>query len=307
MKKPNKHITRLVVWTVSGSLLTSSCVNIVPELPSAQMEQELSDIGLPAIHVNLSDEQSEYFNYVSELAQRIISDRTFAKEFNSNPKKYLLTRSSDTDFDIIITDEALMRITTALADDEIADAIERQDIKQYIRLMHKKGLLENTASDYANILSISEKRQILQSLGVTNISDAEIDQMAIATVVWLFYIDVVAVSYAGVAYTAVAAANVAAGLTIIAGAAAAVKTKVSGFKSIQISKNFDVYMLASNSKKIIIGSDEINRVVEDAIDIYKELYAKDAQQIDTQKLKQTVNLNLSRQPIIANNIPIVEK
>ena len=66
-------------------------------------------------------------------------------------------------------------------------------------------------------------------------------------------------------------------------------------------------MLASNSKKIVIGSYEINRVVEDAIDIYKELYAKDAQQIDTQKLKQTVNLNLSRQPIIANNIPIVEK
>lgn len=307
MKKPNKQITRLVIWTVSGSLLTSSCVNVIPEPPSFQMEQELSDIGIPAIPVNLSDEQSEYFNYISELAQKIISDRSFAKEFNTNPQKYLNSRSSDINLDITISDDALMRITTALADDEIAEAIEKQDIKQYIRLMHDKGLLENTASDYANLLSVSEKRQILQSMGVTNVADSQLQQLTVAAVVWLFYIAVVAVSYAGVAYTAVAGVNVVAGLTIIAGAAAAVKTKVSGLTHLQISRNFDVYMLSANSKEIEIGSDEINRVVDDAIDIYKELYAEDAKQFDIPKLKQTVNLNLSKQPIIANNLPIIEK
>lgn len=307
MKKPNKQITRLVIWTVSGSLLTSSCVNVIPEPPSIQMEQELSDIGIPAIPVNLSDEQSEYFNYISELAQKIISDRNFAKEFNANPQKYLKSRSSDVNLDITISDDALMRITTALADDEIAEAIEKQDIKQYIRLMHNKGLLENTASDYANLLSVSEKRQILQSMGVTNVPDSQLQQMAVAAVVWFFYIAVVAISYAGVAYTAVAGANVVAGLTIIAGAAAVVETKVSGLTHIQISRNFDVYMLSANSKEIEIGSDEINRVVDDAIDIYKELYAEDAKQFDIPKLKQTVNLNLSKQPIIANNLPIIEK
>ncbi len=306
MKKPNKQITRIVIWTVSGSLLTSSCVNVLHEPPSCQIEQELSDIGIPAIPVNLSNEHSEYFNYISELAQKILSDRDFAKEFNSNPSKYLKSRSSGIDSDIALSDDALMRITTALADDEIADAIKNKDIKQYIRLMHHKGLLENTAGDFANILSVSEKRQILQSIGVTDISDSQIQEMAVAAVVCFFYIAVVAISYAGVAYTAVAGVNVVAGLTVLAAAAAAVKTKVSGLNRLQISQCFDVYMLSSNSQEIIIDNNEITKVIDDAIDIYKELYSEDAQLLNLPQLKQTVNLNLSKQPIIANNIPIIE-
>lgn len=307
MKRPNKHITRLVIWTVSGSLVTNSCINVFPDSHLFQIEQELPDIGIPAISVNLTDEQSEYFNYVSELTQKLISDRNFAKDFNSNPERFLMSRSNDDTSDIIILDDALMRITTALADDEIAKAIESKDIKQYIRLMHNKGLLENTANDYANILSVSEKRQILQSIGITNISDLEVKQMAVAAVVFFFYIAVVAVSYVGVAYTAVAGANVVAGLTVIAGVAAAVKTKVSGFTRVQISRNFDIYMLASNTKDIIIGNEDINRVIDDAIDVYAELYTEEAKLINISDLKKTVNLNLSKQTVISNNLPIIEK
>lgn len=307
MKRPNKHITRLVIWTVSGSLVTNSCINVFPDSHLFQIEQELPDIGIPAISVNLTDEQSEYFNYVSELTQKLISDRNFAKDFNSNPERFLMSRSNDYTSDIIILDDALMRITTALADDEIAKAIESKDIKQYIRLMYNKGLLENTANDYANILSVSEKRQILQSIGITNISDLEIKQMAVAAVVFFFYIAVVAVSYVGAAYTAVAGANVIAGLTVIAGVAAAVKTKVSGFTRVQISRNFDIYMLASDTKDIIIGNEDINRVIDDAIDVYAELYTEEAKLINISDLKKTVNLNLSKQTVISNNLPIIEK
>lgn len=36
------------------------------------------------------------------------------------------------------------------------------------------------------------------------------------------------------------------------------------------------------------------------------MYREDAQRLNLPQLKQTVNLNLSKQPIIANNIPIIE-
>lgn len=243
MKKPNKHITRLVVWTVSGSLLTSSCVNMVPEPLSVNKVEQLADMGLPAINVSLTTEQADYFSYISDLAHKIISDREFAKEFNKAPSKYLKSRSID--IDIEITDDALMRITTALADDDIAEAIANNDIKQYLRLMHKKGLLDNTANDYANLLTVDEKKQLLQSLGVTNINEQQLQTMAVAAVVFIFYIAVIAVSYAGAAYTAVAAVNLGVGLSVVYAAAAATKTKVSGATHLQISKNFDVYMLST--------------------------------------------------------------
>lgn len=309
MKKPNKHVTRLVVWTVSGSLLASSCVNIVQEPMSYPAKQELSDMGEPAIQVHLSDEQSEYFNEVTVLAQRIIHDRAFAKEFNANPTRFLKSRSSEFDGEAVIPDDALMRITTALADDEIAKAIENKDIKQYLRLMHKKGLLENTDNDYNNILSIDEKRQLLQSIGITEISDVELRQSAVATVVWFFYIAVVAVSYVGFAYTAVATVNAAAGITIVAKAAAVVSTKVSGHSGHGglVSKDFDIYLLSTEFQEINFNDENINKIVDDAIEVYKEIYLERAKQLDTTRLKQTINLNVSKQPVIAKNITIIEK
>lgn len=306
MKKPNKHITRLVVWTVSGSLLTSSCVNMVPEPLSVNKVDQLADMGLPAINVSLTTEQADYFSYISDLAHKIISDREFAKEFNKAPSKYLKSRSIDIDTEI--TDDALMRITAALADDDIAEAIANNDIKQYLRLMHKRGLLDNTANDYANLLTVDEKKQLLQSLGVTNINEQQLQTMAVAAVVFIFYIAVIAVSYAGAAYTAVAAVNLGVGLSVVYAAAAATKTKVSGATHLQISKNFDVYMLSTcENKEITFDNVDLTKVVDDAVEVYKELYVADAKTIDINRLKQTINLNLSKQPAVSENVLIIER
>lgn len=305
MKKPNKHLTRIVIWTVSGSILTSSCVNLVPEPTSDNSVEQLADMGIPAINVSLTTEQADYFNYITDLAHRLISDRKFAKDFNKTPSKYLKSRSNDVGVEI--ADDALMRITTALADDDIAEAITNNDIKQYLRLMHQKGLLENTANDYANLLTIDEKKQILQSLGVTDIDDQELQQMAIAAVVFLFYVAVIALSYAGAAYTAVAAVNLAIGVTVVYSAAASTKTKVSGSSHLQISQNFDVYMLSKDGdKEIAFDNEELTKLVDDAIDVYKELYAADAKAINTNRLKQTINLNLSKQSAVSDNVVIIE-
>lgn len=304
MRKPNKHLTRLVVWTISGSLLSSSCTGYMQDYDQELTTQKLADIGCAAIKVEMSDDQLSYYNYLSEIANKILTDREFAKEFVHNPETYLRSRSVDSE--IVIADDDLMRLTTALSDDDIAEAINNNDIKQYLKLMHKKGFLDNTSNDYANLLSLDEKRELLRSIGIDNITDQKIQTMAIAAVVFFFYIAVIAVSYAGAAYTAVAAVNVGVGLTVVA---AAVKTKVSGAQRIQISKNFDVWTLSATSDgtQIILDNEEITKVVDEAVEAYKEIFVEEAKLINSEKLKQTINLNLSKQPIIAENMLIIEQ
>ncbi len=305
MKKPNKHITRLVVWTVTGSILTSSCINIAPEPPIHENIKQISDIGTPAINVSLTTEQSDYFNYISELAQKIISDREFAKEFNNNPTKFFKCKSIEPELQTV--DDALMRITKALADDDIAEAIAKNDIKQYLRLMHQKGFLNNTATDYANLLTTDEKIQLLKSIGVTDIDEQQLQTMAIAIVVFVFYIAVIAVSYAGAAYTAIATVNLGVGLSVVYAMAAATKTKVSGASQVRISKNFDIYMLSSErNTEITFSNEELTKVVNDAVDVYKEIYVNEFKAIDLNSLKQTINLNLSKQESISDNVIIIE-
>lgn len=119
----------------------------------------------------------------------------------------------------------------------------------------------------------------------------------------------VAVSYAGVAYTAVATVNAAVGLTVVAKAAAVVSTKVSGHSGHGglVSKDFDIYLLSTKLQEINFNDENINKVVDDAIEVYKEIYFERAKQFDTTRLKQTINLNVSKQPVIAKNITIIEK
>ncbi|MCM1491180.1 MAG: hypothetical protein NC095_10210 [Muribaculum sp.] len=307
MKKPNKKVTRLVIWSVTGSILSNSCINIAPDSQLSYIEQGPYDLGISAIPLNITYEQSDYFNYVCDLAQKLISDREFAKEVNANPIKYLQTRSEEFNATAINSDEALMRITRALADDEIAEAIEQQDIKLYVKLMYKKGLLDNTNNDYANILTINQKRQILESLGIQSISDDQILVVPFAAVIWLFYIAVAIVSFTCATYTAAIGVNVAAGITVIAGVAAAVEAKVSGFSHTELSQNFDIYILSADQKDLIMDSSKFAKTVNEIVEVYKELYKEEAKQLDSYKLKQTINLNLSKQPIISDNFDIFNK
>ena len=83
MRKPNKHLTRLVVWTISGSLLSSSCTGYMQDYDQELTTQKLADIGCAAIKVEMSDDQLSYYNYLSEIANKILTDREFAKKICS--------------------------------------------------------------------------------------------------------------------------------------------------------------------------------------------------------------------------------
>ena len=134
---------------------------------------------------------------------------------------------------------------------------------------------------------------------------------AVAAVVFVFYAAVVAVSWVGVAYTVAATINMAAAVSVVAYSAAAVKTKVttsSCVENVQLSSNFDVYILSASDENLnILFSDEnINKTVNEAVEAYSQIFIEESKNMDMEKFKQTINLNLSKQPEVSNNTMIID-
>ncbi len=314
MKKPNKKITRLVVWTVAGSLSLNSCINVVPNFNDEDFLQEVAGIGPSAIRVNMTQEQVEYCKYLHNLAIEILQNREFAKEFSAKPEAYLRNMSEYANINAevnIVADEELMRIIKALADDDIAQAINNNDVKQYLLLMYQKGYLKQTSNNNSDFLTLEEKKKVLKSVGVNidELSDEYIQQMALVTVLSVFYIAALAISYAGLAYTATVVVNVAAGYTFISGILALTSTKVSGSGTeVLVTDDFDIWMLSQDHKQCeyILSDIRLQSVVNDVVEAYKEIYSDEVKLMDTDRIRQTLNLNLSKQEIISDDITITE-
>ncbi|GAB6977250.1 hypothetical protein [Prevotella falsenii] len=300
--------TRIVVWTLTGSILTTSCTNgnmyALEEMESSVNEKDLNK-QLHVIHIQLTKEQQIYLSKLFNLSDKIVKDRKFAKNFLANPKLYfhdIQTRAGikmETPNDLS-TDASLQNIVKALADDDIAKAIEQNDIKQYLSLMYEKGYLDETAkiNDYYNLLSTEDKKAILESLGLDTNESALI---SVGAVVAVFYMAVIAVSWVGVAYTVAGVVNAAVGATVVAYIGAVVKTKVktSGLSNkVNLSSNFDVYLLTASekNKRILFSDENINTTVKDVVQAYSDIFIKDATKANVEDLEKFVNLNLSKLP-----------
>ena len=67
------------------------------------------------------------------------------------------------------------------------------------------------------------------------------------------------------------------------------------------------WLSTCENKEITFDNVDLTKVVDDAVEVYKELYVADAKTIDTNRLKQTINLNLSKQPAVSENVLIIER
>lgn len=313
MRKPGIKTTRIIVWSLAGSILASSCtcddIFIIEKIIDTKDSHDSC-----AIRILMTKEKIAYLNELAELSSKIISDRDFAKSVVNNPKRYMRGRSARAAGINMDRDDALMKIISALADDEIADAINSNDVKKYLCLMNRKGYLEETAkmNDYSQLLTVEQKRELLQRIGFHQISDRDVEVSAIAAIVFVFYAAVIAVSWVGAAYTVAAAVNMAAAATVVMYAGAAVKTKVttsSMAEKYQLSSNFDVYLLGASDEnlEITFSDKNINKVVSDAVDAYSEIFIEDARKLNLEKFKQTINLNLSKQRGMRNKVLMLDK
>lgn len=305
MKYPKKNFTRIVIWTVSGSMMTNACTGYIHDEDTVIDDNEVSSTnGIIAINIHLSDEQASSCEYMMELADKIVKDRNFAKSFASNPIHYLKSRSIDMESaseDAFEMDDLILRILRALSDEEIADAISSNDIKRYIHLMYQKGLLNHSLHDYESILSSEDKKKLLKSIGMEDLADGEIDEVVVGAITFLVYFVAAVVSCATVLFTTIVTAQFGFGYVVATTMAAYTDVKVAGSSHtyLDINQNFDIWVLSKEQDHSIFLKDEnLEKAVDDVVCGFKEIVESNRNnkaKIDDYKMKQTINLNINKQ------------
>lgn len=290
---PNSHFTRIVTWTLSGSIITSSCTNTspLPEFESLNVDDNKEEDNC-VIKINLCQEDATFLDEISKLADELVQNPKAAQQLLRNTSNIIRTRS--TAISNLVLDEELEYVTKALADDDISEAIRNQDIKSYLLLMNERGLLKKNTEEHYDILTSEQRKEILRSLGVP---EAEIQDFPfmIGAVVSILYIAVAVISYGAVAYTAIAAVNMAALATVAFKVAAITSTKVSGYTSLDFSKdpNFDIWILKCNDETIQMPIKEYEEAIREIIEAYRQIGGEKMKYVTDEQLKSIMNTNLS--------------
>lgn len=88
MERLEEKTTRLIVWSLAGSILVSSCtcgnINIIDDFNDSD-DRKIDDCC--AIHIKMDEKQIDYLNELAILSQKIIENRSFAKKVCSLIKK----------------------------------------------------------------------------------------------------------------------------------------------------------------------------------------------------------------------------
>ena len=267
MKKTDKHATRLVIWSVAACIMANSCAEGIQDIVMDINQEQLAGIGRSAISIKVDEKKLKSAEEISLLVERIIQDRDFAKEFRDNPHTYLIAQSqitrTGTYENVIVVDDEIERLVSALADDDIAEAIDNKDIKSTIILMYQKGYLDVTAYEhYADQLSSEQKQQILNSLGLSEINeDFVVPAVAFPVAVFVLF----AYQTAIVAVHAVmATVQAAAYATFFVKA----EVKVSGGLSINDEESFCLYLLKSPDEEVET-SEEFGAYITDIVDAFQ--------------------------------------
>ncbi len=86
-------------------------------------------------------------------------------------------------------------------------------------------------------------------------------------------------------------------------------TTLSLILTFKCSAKCDNCWLLSRDRKqtnYTFNDETLMKAVNDAVEAYREIYADEAKHMDMEKVKQTLNLNLSKQKIISDNFIITE-
>ncbi|WP_300301368.1 hypothetical protein [uncultured Muribaculum sp.] len=282
-------------------MMTNACTGYVHDEDVIIGDNEVSSTnGISAISIHLSDEQTSSCEYMMELADKIVNDRNFAR----NPTHYLGSRSTDTESGNEVAfemDDSILRILRALSDEEIADAISNNDIKRYIHLMYQKGLLNQNLREYESVLSSEDKKKLLESIGMSDLADNEIDEIVVGAITFLFYFVAAVVSCATVLFTTIVTAQFGFGYVVATTMAAYTDVKVAGSSHtyLDISRDFDIWVLSKEQDHSIFLKDEnLDKAVDDVVCGFKEIVESNKNseaKIDDNKMKQTINLNINKQ------------
>ena len=229
-----------------------------------------------SIAVPLSSVDVEYVSFLETLSDEIVRDSSVAKTFVDDPTGYCRSHGYDIHVNM---DSGLLKLVLALGDKELVDAAQKGDVKRYVSLCRKKGLLNIesfTKDDY--IKKLISQLQNSQS-------DNTVGLMAMNPV------DISAVAVYGCIFVAIAA--VAAEAFVVLGTT----TWVSHGQSLDSSSNSTAVQQVWNLKsdaKTSLPSDLTNEIVEEGIEMMQEQLPQEFAHVDKKALKTILLLKLQK-------------
>ena len=213
---------QIISGALATTLLLESCVKdydllyvdkSVPDINKNIQKMLKSGSTHILLNIQISEDDRKYFDFINRLTLDILQDRNKAAQFIENPNGYV--ESSGFSGLIISLDDDLIKLVTSIADIDIYNAIQQNNISEFIRLCKEKNLVTNfQIADIERINKLIEANPSLLSLMDLQNGDSSVVAFVIAIAVGA----IVAV-WAFVA-SHLALVNVAGGGTVIVAAAA---------------------------------------------------------------------------------------
>jgi hypothetical protein len=144
--KSSKKFNKVVSGVLSTSILAASCTqysctetdriygNVVVN------DADLGAIAIP-ISLKLKSEDVQYIKALQQISVDILNSPQKAKEFNSNPKSFLVRYGYKGEVNL---DDSLLKITMALSDDDINNSMKQKDFTSFVRLCVEKGIISSS-------------------------------------------------------------------------------------------------------------------------------------------------------------------
>lgn len=293
MEKKNL-IVKAVTGLTASSIIASSCGGNLLEMNESNylnpQTRGLSDEGSPALLIDLSQDEMDYLNFLTKLANDIIKDPIIAKQFAKNPNSFIKEYGYKGE---ITLDEGMLKLILALGDEEINQAVNQNDMTTALALMESKGYLNNI-SEVKIQLTNEQIKKVYNNLGIP-IDDSDLtnsDAAAVAVPVLVYALAIV-YSQAAVVYNVGGAINVVAMLTVYAW------SELWGAQSNEIDNVIEhnlplkLWSLKGNVEDTYIATDKyINNQVERAIKLTKQYNPQLLKNINEEDLAKLIKYNI---------------
>jgi hypothetical protein len=299
--KSSRKLNQVVAGTLATSILTGSCTQY-PYIEGDRIygnivvdDSDLGEITIP-ISLKIKPEDVQYINAIQQISIDILNNPRKAKEFQENPSSYLKKYGYNGEFDL---DDNLLKITMALSDEDINNAIQEQDFKTFIKLCKDKNIISFSKGIFENkyykeqIEKINEREDIKKlTESLRSNSGQSTDEEGFA-----FFLPVIAIIAAAAAVIAAIWAYLA--FHVHTYAYEYTHTQTSGISIPTAFGNFDdlsiidVYALKAGMKDTYIAVDNYTEeMVNESIRAIKEIQPNFFDNNSETEVKNLLKINI---------------
>lgn len=265
------------------------------------LDKDYENNMLLPIEIKLDSQLSSYFDFLNELAEEIINNPETAQQFLASPTEYMDNHGYSNL--TISLDESLLNMVLCYADEELIEAIKKNDVELFVRICNSKGYIKSISESnleiVRSILSSNEEFvKYLDSLESNGVGEKGAQTTAVAFTV------AIAIG-AAVAIWAGAVTHVLIGNVTVVGTVhdvAAATTYVWKGNEAELnngmpnnSELIKIWLLkGGDASKCDMITNQHNEIfVEQLIDVIKSEIPEKAEQCDMDFVRNTLKLNLN--------------